>query len=112
MKFKSVDTDKVDIDYLREEFNRFRNELSGMKDKLGDNASGVLDQMAGYLNRGNLSSRIANLESELEQLGGRLKGTGKNAVTRIEAEVTERPITSLAIAFGIGLLTAQFFRRS
>jgi ElaB/YqjD/DUF883 family membrane-anchored ribosome-binding protein len=41
-----------------------------------------------------------------------LKGTGKNAVTRLESEVGQRPITSIAVAFGVGLLAAQFFRRS
>ena len=34
------------------------------------------------------------------------------AVHRLEAEVSERPLTSIALAFGIGLLAAQFVRRS
>jgi ElaB/YqjD/DUF883 family membrane-anchored ribosome-binding protein len=112
MRTRPVDPASIDIDTLRDEFNRFRSELAGMKDRLGVNAADALDQMGAYLNGKGVSARLATLESELETLAGRLKGTGKEAVTRLEAGVTERPIASIAIAFGIGLLTAQFIRRS
>jgi ElaB/YqjD/DUF883 family membrane-anchored ribosome-binding protein len=112
MTAKRIDPEAYDLDFLKQEFNRFRAELSGAKDKLGGGASEALDQITAYLNGSGLSSRIASLESELEYLTGRLKGTGKDAVTRIEKEVGQRPITSIAIAFGVGLLAAQLFRRS
>jgi ElaB/YqjD/DUF883 family membrane-anchored ribosome-binding protein len=112
MRTKRIDPDSIDLDFLKQEFNRFRSDLLNMKEKMGVNASGALDQMTSYLNSSGLSSRMSNLESELETLGARLKGTGKEAVTRIESEVVERPIAAIAVAFGIGLLTAQFIRRS
>jgi ElaB/YqjD/DUF883 family membrane-anchored ribosome-binding protein len=112
MSTKRIDPESIDLDFLKQEFNRFRSELSGAKDKLGHNATEALDQITNYLNGSGLSSRVASLESELEYLAGKLKGTGKNAVTRLESEVGQRPITSIAVAFGVGLLAAQFFRRS
>lgn len=112
MRANRIDPESIDLDYLKQEFNRFRSELSGVKDKLSGNAAEALDQMNSYLNGGNLSSRIASLENELEYLTGRLKGTGKEAVIKLEKEVGARPIASIAIAFGAGLLAAQLFRRS
>ncbi len=41
-----IDPNNVDLDFLKTEFNRFRSELYGMKDKLGANASDALDQMS------------------------------------------------------------------
>ena len=112
MKARQIDPDAIDINFLKQEFDRFRSELSGAKDKLGSNAAEALDQISAYLNGSGLSSRIAALENEFEHLSGRLKDTGKDAVAKLEKEVTHRPITSIAIAFGIGLLASQFIRRS
>jgi ElaB/YqjD/DUF883 family membrane-anchored ribosome-binding protein len=112
MTTQHIDPDAVDLSFLRQEFNRFRAELAGAQDKLGGGASAALDQISAYLNGGGLSSRLASLESELEHLADKLKGGGKDAVIRLEKEVEHRPITSIAIAFGVGLLAAQFFRRS
>jgi ElaB/YqjD/DUF883 family membrane-anchored ribosome-binding protein len=112
MRAAKTDAGKVDIEFLKEEFNRFRSEILGMKDKIGNNASDALDQMSAYLNGGNISSRLATLEAEFENLAGKAKDSGKVAVKRLETQVSERPIASVALAFGVGLLAAQFFRRN
>lgn len=108
---KRIDPSSIDIDNLKREFERFRAGLGETADKLGDNAHAALEQITDYLNGGSLSSRVASIEEELEILGSRLKGTGKDAVVKLETEVTERPLASLAIAFGVGLLAASFLRR-
>jgi ElaB/YqjD/DUF883 family membrane-anchored ribosome-binding protein len=112
MRANRIDPDSIDLNFLKQEFNRFRDELSGMKDKIGVNASEALDQMGSYLNGHGIPSRLAALEAEFEALAGKVKGSGKVAVTRLENEVSERPLTSIALAFGVGLLAAQFFRRN
>jgi len=112
MRASRVDPGKVDLDYLKEEFNRFRTEILGMKDKVSGNAAEALEQMNAYLNGSNLSSRLASLEAEFENLAGRAKNSGKVAVKKLESQVNERPIASVALAFGAGLLAAQFFRRN
>ncbi len=111
MNAHRVDPKDIDLEYLRNEFQRFRSDISGVKDKLSANASDALDQIGGYLNGGALSSRIATLEAELENLAGKAKGYGKEGVNRLESNVVQRPIASVAIAFGVGLLAAQLFRR-
>jgi ElaB/YqjD/DUF883 family membrane-anchored ribosome-binding protein len=122
MKANRLDPKDIDLEYLRNEFQRFRSDISGVKDKLSANASDALDQISGYLNGGALSSRIATLEAELETLASKAKdygkegvslakGYGKEGVNKLEGTVVERPILSVAIAFGVGLLTAQLIRR-
>ena len=110
MTEKRIDPEAMDLDFLKQEFNRFRAELYGAKDKLGSGATEALDQISAYLDGNGLSSRLASLESELGHLTDRLKGTSKDAVTRVEKEVEQHPITSIAVAFGVGLLAAQLFR--
>jgi ElaB/YqjD/DUF883 family membrane-anchored ribosome-binding protein len=109
---RTTTQDPVDLDFLRQEFNRFKNELAGMKDRMGGNADQVLGQMSSFLNTGAVSSRLSNLEAELESLATMLKGSSQQAVGKLEKQVTDRPIASIAVAFGMGMLVSQFFRRS
>jgi ElaB/YqjD/DUF883 family membrane-anchored ribosome-binding protein len=112
MKSEHIDPESIDLDFLKQEFSRFKDELAGMKGKMGSSASDALDQISAYLNGHGLSSRISSLEAELETLACKIRGSGKEAVTRLEQEVGNRPMTSIAIAFGVGMLVSQFFRRS
>ena len=111
MQTGQIDPDTLDLEQLKQEFNRFRTELSGMKDKLSENATEALEQMSAFLN-GNLTSRVGKLEAEFEHLAERLKGTSKDAVAKLEHEVGARPLASLAVAFGVGVVAAQLMRRS
>ncbi len=123
MNAKRIDPNDVDVDFLKQQFSQFRDNMLAMKDKVGGNAAGVLDQMGSYLDAGALSSRLSSLEAEIEGIASRLRDSGKDvmavglskgkeAMTRVESEVTDRPLASIAIAFGAGLLVSQFLRRS
>lgn len=110
MRTSSIDSDTLDFEHLKQEFNRFRSEVG---EKLGQNATDALAQMSAYLEGGgDLASRVGTLEAEFEQFAGRLKGTSKDAVERLGREIETRPFTSLAVAFGVGVLAAQLLRRS
>jgi ElaB/YqjD/DUF883 family membrane-anchored ribosome-binding protein len=111
MKTTRIDPKDIDLEYLRNEFQRFRSDISGVRDRLSSNANDALDQISGYLNGGAIASRISSLEAELESLAGKAKGYGKDGVQKIEEKVAERPIVSVAVAFGVGILAAQLFRR-
>lgn len=111
MKMHSVDTKDIDLEFLKNEFERFRADISGMKDRLSANATDALDHISTYLNGGGLSSRVSNLEAEFEALTDKMRMLGKEGVGRLESNVSQRPIASVAIAFGVGLLAAQLLRR-
>jgi ElaB/YqjD/DUF883 family membrane-anchored ribosome-binding protein len=100
-----------DINFLRQQFERFRVELAGMKEKLSDDVSTALDEISSYLHGGELSKRAASVEADLAALSCKLQNKGKNAVSRLEHRVEERPLASVAVAFGVGLIAAQFLRR-
>lgn len=100
-----------EMDFLKQEFDRFRAEMDGLKTKLTGQASDALGQLGSQLDQGAISARLASLEAEFERLGGKLRDTGKDAAERLESSVKDRPLTSLAAAFGIGLLAAQILRR-
>ena len=48
MRTSPLDSDTLDFEQLKQEFNRFRDELGG---RLGQNASDALAQMSAYLER-------------------------------------------------------------
>ncbi|HQT45755.1 MAG: hypothetical protein B7X08_03285 [Acidocella sp. 20-63-7] len=102
----------IDLDYLRHEFNRFREELSTIKSKLGVQASETVGQFNEYLHSDDAATRLKALEKQLEELGGKLKDNSKEAAAQLEAKVVERPLASVAIAFGVGLLVSQLLRRN
>jgi ElaB/YqjD/DUF883 family membrane-anchored ribosome-binding protein len=112
MSPKRIDPSSIDIEYLKSEFEKFRSGLGETTEKMGDNAQAALEQITAYLNGGDLSSRVASLEEELEVLGARLKDGSKDAVAKLETQVSARPLASLAIAFGVGMLAAGLLRRS
>jgi ElaB/YqjD/DUF883 family membrane-anchored ribosome-binding protein len=88
-----------------------RASLDAVKDKLGGNAHDVLERISDFLDNGGIGDRLDNLEDELTRLGGKLKTSSRDAAAKIETEVSARPLASVAIAFGIGLLAASLLRR-
>lgn len=108
---KPIDRSSIDLDALRHEFEKFRAGLGDVADKLGDSAHAALDQINAYLDGDSISSRMASVEDQLSSLSDRLKNSGKDAIERLEYEVCRKPLTSIAIATGVGLLVASLLRR-
>lgn len=103
--------DAPEAEALKRDFVKLRATLDAVKDRLGDNAHDVLDRVSAFLDQSSLSTRLDNIEEEITRLGGRLKDTGRDAAARLETEVSAKPLASVAIAFGIGMLAASMLRR-
>ncbi len=103
--------DAPEAEALKRDFAKLRATLDAVKDRLGENAHDVLDRVSAFLDQSSLSTRLDNIEEEITRLGGRLKDTGRDAAARLETEVSAKPLASVAIAFGIGLLAASLLRR-
>ena len=101
-----------DTDALKRDFSKLRESLESVKDKLGDNAHEILDRISAQLETSKLSSRLGSIEEELAHLGSKLKESGFDAAAKLEDRVTDKPLASIAVAFGIGLLAAGILRRS
>jgi ElaB/YqjD/DUF883 family membrane-anchored ribosome-binding protein len=100
-----------DLDYLRREFARLRDELAGVKTTLGSEAHEALERIGAHLEGADLKARVASLEEQLGHLSTTLKDKGKDAAEKLEHQVAEKPLTSVALAFGAGLLLASLLRR-
>jgi len=96
---------------LKQDFSRLRSSLDSVKDKLGTNAHEVLDRVSEFLESTHLGARLDDVEDELSRLGSKIKDTSKDAAARVESEITSKPLASIAIAFGVGLLAASLLRR-
>ena len=110
MTASPMDTDATDINFLKHEFNRFRAEMAGMKARLAADPAAAVEHFSAYLHSEDVAARLAALEQRLESFSGKAKDAGRDAVSRVEKEVVERPLTSVAIAFGVGLLAANLLR--
>ncbi|MGH7069357.1 MAG: DUF883 family protein [Acetobacteraceae bacterium] len=91
---------------LRAEFARLRDELASIREMLTTTGS---DMLAG--SRAAAESRLASLQDEVEKLAHEVKGQSSEMLRRVDRKVQERPLTSIAVAFGVGLLAAQLLRR-
>jgi ElaB/YqjD/DUF883 family membrane-anchored ribosome-binding protein len=91
---------------LRGEFDKLREELAGIRELLTSEAA---EHLSGA--KAAAESRLASLQAEVEKLAAQVKGQGTEVLNEIDRKVQERPLTSLAIAFGVGLLAAQLLRR-
>jgi len=109
------DTDFIpetpDTAALKRDFSKLRSNLDAVKDKLGTNAHDILDRVADFIDSSHLGDRIDNIEDELTRLGGKIKDTSRDATARVESEISAKPLASIAIAFGVGLLAASLLRR-
>jgi ElaB/YqjD/DUF883 family membrane-anchored ribosome-binding protein len=108
---KAAKTAARESEALKRDFSRLRSSLDSVKDKLGTNAHEVLDRVTDFLESTHLGARLDDVEDELSRLGSKIKDTSRDATARVESEITAKPLASIAIAFGIGLLAASLLRR-
>lgn len=94
----------IDIEYLKQQFEHLRSEMAGARERLSENAHATLDRISAYLEQSGVSPRLEKLEETV-------KDKSKEAVTKLEQQVAERPAISVATAFGIGVLVARLLRR-
>ncbi|MGH7050088.1 MAG: DUF883 family protein [Acetobacteraceae bacterium] len=91
---------------LKAEFAKLRDELANIREMLASTGS---DMLAG--SKAAARRRLSAVQDEVEKLASDVKGQGGEMLERLDRKVQERPLTSLAVAFGVGLLAAQLFRR-
>jgi ElaB/YqjD/DUF883 family membrane-anchored ribosome-binding protein len=96
----------ADPGVIRAEFEKLREELAGIRKMLSSEAS---EHLSGVKEAA--ETRFATLQTEVERLAGEMKGQSKEVLHEIDRRVQERPLTSLAVAFGVGLLASQLLRR-
>lgn len=79
-------------------------------DQIADAIAPILSDIAGRVQRGRRAAAdsAVNLSDEAVKIGARL---GNNAVTRLADQTKQRPLLTLAVAIGVGILIGAARRR-
>jgi ElaB/YqjD/DUF883 family membrane-anchored ribosome-binding protein len=98
---------RIDLGQLKADFERLTAGLSDLRQHLVslgvESARGVQD--AGL-------AQIDTLRRELDDMSLQFRKQGRDALSQVEQSVRERPLASLLMAFGIGMILARLFGRS
>jgi ElaB/YqjD/DUF883 family membrane-anchored ribosome-binding protein len=109
-------SEKTDFKSLSKEFDRFQDEVGALKSKLTKLATDTIEDIqnnpAKLLDlRSSIEQKITLLEDDVSQFGQYLKEQGAEAVGTMSKQISERPVTTIAVAFGLGFVAAQLVRR-
>lgn len=90
---------KQDVEALRADFDSLRQDVgqlvATLKGNAGDRAEAELEQFRERLNR----------------LAADVRTGGRERMRNVESQIEERPLTSLAMAFAVGLMLGRLFDR-
>ena len=90
---------KADVDALRADLDALRGDLGQilgtLKVKTTNRAESELDAM----------------RSRIERLAGDVQSSGRETARKVEEQIEERPFTSIAMAFAVGLMLGRLFDR-
>jgi hypothetical protein len=97
--------------YGRKAGRRASSGMAAAGEQIGDALSPILSEIADRLRDGGryAGDEAARFGNEAVKLGARM---GDQALTRVSQEVERRPLITLAVAIGIGVLIGMAGRRS
>ena len=101
-----ADSIKGDVEALREDLNALRSDIGSLAATMKDIMTGAV-RSAGSAAEEN----IEELRQRLERLAEEAWHRGRAASETIQRQVEERPITSLLVAFALGLVISRLFDR-
>ena len=108
MAGQTTSTNKAsdDLGALKADIGKLQSDLSSLTKHMKDiGGSAVADaQKAG-------TDKVDELRDELERTAQRLKRQGEASVAEVEKTIQERPLLSLAAAFGVGMLITRLLDR-
>ena len=95
-----------DLDQLRTDMAKLRADLSAIGDgvkKMGTEAVGAT--------QAKVKSAAQDALDEFQEKLNEAKSQGKQAIHDLEREIKEKPLTSLAVAFGVGFVLSKLLGR-
>jgi ElaB/YqjD/DUF883 family membrane-anchored ribosome-binding protein len=107
---------KSDFKSLSKEFDRFQEEVGNLKAKLTKMANDTIEEIQHNPSklldlRGSIEQKISLLEDDVSQFGNYLREQGAGAVGTVSQQMSEHPVATVAVAFGLGFAAAQLVRR-
>ena len=96
----------LDLDGLKSELEQLRSDLGSLFEAVLDAGEGKADDVQSSV-REELSERLETLRDSIAEIRER----GEQAVETAQSTIEERPLLSVVVAFGIGLLAGKFIGR-
>lgn len=97
---------RPDLSQLRADFERLSESIGSLRTHLvGLGREGARDVQAAGL------AQLDSLRREVDGAAEQFRQQGKDALGQVEQSVRDRPLTSLLMAFGIGMVLARLFGR-
>lgn len=95
-----------DIAALKNDLAALRKDVGALAKTLGEQASATSDDKMAQL-----KERVAALRSELEGAAKTARARGAEGVASVERHIEEKPLQSMLIALGAGLLIGKLLDR-
>jgi ElaB/YqjD/DUF883 family membrane-anchored ribosome-binding protein len=95
----------ADVETLKSDIEQLKADLSSLKDHGREFGSAKASEA-----RGLLEEKVHQLQHEIDRVTSEIKRQSDEARAKLERNVHERPLTSLAIAFGVGFIAAKLLR--
>lgn len=96
----------LDLNRLRADFERLGEDIANLRQHLAAIGGSGLRSV-----RETGAMQLEALQRELDELSADMQRRGRDAMTQIEQTVKEKPLTSLLVAFGAGMILARLFGR-
>lgn len=95
----------ADADTLKADIDQLKADLASLKDHGKEFGAAKASEA-----RGLLEEKVHQLQTEIDRVTAEIKKQSEEARAKLERNVHERPLTSLAIAFGVGFIAAKLLR--
>lgn len=95
-----------DIEALKNDLAALRKDISALAKTVGDQASTTSDDTMDML-----KEKIAALRTEIEGAAKSVRARGAEGVASVERHIEEKPLQSMLIALGAGLLIGKLLDR-
>jgi ElaB/YqjD/DUF883 family membrane-anchored ribosome-binding protein len=90
---------KSDVDAIKSDLDNLRKDLAAVLDRIKGTATSRAE------------SEIQALQKRINKIADDLQTGGRESLRAVEERIEERPLVSLAIAFGVGIVLGRLFDR-
>jgi ElaB/YqjD/DUF883 family membrane-anchored ribosome-binding protein len=95
---------------IKDDLSLLKSDLASMVRELVEGGKGEAGEARARL-EAEIKTRIEHLEEAATHLADRARSTGKDAIASIEREAKDRPLQTLGIALGVGVLVGLILKR-
>ena len=94
----------AELDAVKADLAALRKDIAALTKTVSSSASSAVDEKTEALRE-----KVMAMRDELERMAGTAKARGAEGVAAVERHIEDKPLQSMLIAFGAGLLLGKLF---